>query len=998
MAVSVMLEAAAATPALPCIPAWNGFHGSDDLSSTILSATRGPDGFIYLGGRDALYRLEGGSIQSWLPDFADEQALPAGRIQALLRTDNALWVGTEAGLVRYHPDTDQFTRISLGSSGIKASGISSLAIQDQWIWVGTSDGMARISLAEAEREGFTRAEFLPGSPNEATGLAEIGGTVVIGAEGGLYTYDPGVGFRPLARDVVEQQVTSLTLGPQQRLWISTETMILRSDDETFEGWTIYDHETFPGLPNQEFTGVMFDQWDRLWVASRSGLARWDFDEPEPVPCRSTTTGSDRDQGNSVAFLSNDLGPYMFMGTKGRGAAFAPMTEDISLIIPGTEYNNGLPDTVIWSTAIAPDGRLHTGTTSGLFAEREAGRGAFKAIDPDMLGDLRVYDVFAETSDVIWAGTNRGLFRVEGGEASWVPLVRQADGTAVKPSVYDIRMYSDHLVAGTDSGLFALSRSNASSVFFRTKPDHIAIPPNTTTTDIEGGRIWSSDVLDHRLFVAGNDIAFEADLASGQVVASTNEAVNAGELIVGRIFTITAIDSDRVYLGTEAGLIEASSDFSSFESVNRINSLRLESVMSSGRASDGALWIGVAGHGVFRSDPDTGIWNHITQSDGLITNGASQLGLAFGPQGEVVVSNGTGASVIRRVPHSSNEDIALALHAEDSLRGRSIETQSRLMIGPDDRDLRVHFKIPELLESRMYDISYTFSLHGKADAPQTVKLGEDLMFRSLAPGIYDFVGEVRSTSGYISDPLSFSVQVTPFWWERTFVHVAAGAGGILAVFGLFMLRANAIEHRYKLVADERKRIAQDLHDTFLQDIFGARMIGRSLVDNQSSDDSRSKVEKMMGLLETATGSVRTSVQTLSQLTDVPALSEAIRRCEVPERYGCELDLDVSETGHSWHIGAQRRFFLARIVQEAINNSCKHAHAQHITVRMAWTWKGLDLTVSDDGQGFDVQSEQAKSGFGIGAMKRMAEAARTHFSVSSSTGSGANVHLRVPRFAF
>ena len=142
----------------PCVPAWNSFAGASELSSTISASARAVDGFIYLGGRDGLYRVEGGAVRHWAPNFAEAGALPAGRIQALESDGKYLWVGTAAGLVRFDPLIEELRRVNILNERGRQPAITALQVSDRYgLIVGTSDGLWWNSLTTIYRKALSCA-------------------------------------------------------------------------------------------------------------------------------------------------------------------------------------------------------------------------------------------------------------------------------------------------------------------------------------------------------------------------------------------------------------------------------------------------------------------------------------------------------------------------------------------------------------------------------------------------------------------------------------------------------------------------------------------------------------------------------------------------------------------------------------------------------------------------------------------------------------------------
>ncbi|MNN41679.1 Oxygen sensor histidine kinase NreB [compost metagenome] len=90
---------------------------------------------------------------------------------------------------------------------------------------------------------------------------------------------------------------------------------------------------------------------------------------------------------------------------------------------------------------------------------------------------------------------------------------------------------------------------------------------------------------------------------------------------------------------------------------------------------------------------------------------------------------------------------------------------------------------------------------------------------------------------------------------------------------------------------------------------------------------------------------------------------------------------------------------RVCQESVLNAMKYADIDEINVRLFASAHLLELMVSDQGNGFDVNTNDPKgTGLGIYGMKERAELVGGEISITSKRGEGTTVHLRVPFGAF
>ena len=86
-------------------------------------------------------------------------------------------------------------------------------------------------------------------------------------------------------------------------------------------------------------------------------------------------------------------------------------------------------------------------------------------------------------------------------------------------------------------------------------------------------------------------------------------------------------------------------------------------------------------------------------------------------------------------------------------------------------------------------------------------------------------------------------------------------------------------------------------------------------------------------------------------------------------------------------------LFRIVQEALTNCAKHAHATSVDVRMQFDGRPIFLSVSDDGQGFDLRDAKPMRGLGLVSMRETVEFAGGVLRVESKPGGGTQIYVEI-----
>lgn len=194
--------------------------------------------------------------------------------------------------------------------------------------------------------------------------------------------------------------------------------------------------------------------------------------------------------------------------------------------------------------------------------------------------------------------------------------------------------------------------------------------------------------------------------------------------------------------------------------------------------------------------------------------------------------------------------------------------------------------------------------------------------------------------------------------------------------------------------ERQRLARELHDDTIQ----------SLVDLGQQADN---LKELVGSNHPAAAIVDRIRQSAWENTD--SLRQLASRLRPP--YLEELGLVVAlrqlaqESGAIFQLhgeerslGGDRDMALYRIVQQALRNASQHARAQHIGVRVSFLFHEMNVTVTDDGKGFDVPADLTRFArakhLGLMGMQERAHLLRGSVQIKSERGRGTEVTVRVP----
>ncbi|MCP2311986.1 ATP-binding protein [Kitasatospora paracochleata] len=220
-----------------------------------------------------------------------------------------------------------------------------------------------------------------------------------------------------------------------------------------------------------------------------------------------------------------------------------------------------------------------------------------------------------------------------------------------------------------------------------------------------------------------------------------------------------------------------------------------------------------------------------------------------------------------------------------------------------------------------------------------------------------------------------------------------------------LRENAGLHAQLLVqareagvADERRRLAAEIHDTIAQGLAGIVTQLQAATDSPDPDAARTHLDRAAALARHSLGEARRSVRDLgpSELEhdDLPAaLAKVVDGWSAAA--GVPAAFTVAGTVAPLH--AELEGTLLRIAQEALANTARHARAGRVGVTLTFMDDEVSLDVRDDGRGFDPAHRPAPTvhgGFGLAGMRARAERVAGVLEVESEPGYGTAISARVP----
>ncbi|MFD3532930.1 sensor histidine kinase [Streptomyces sp. NPDC058664] len=196
-----------------------------------------------------------------------------------------------------------------------------------------------------------------------------------------------------------------------------------------------------------------------------------------------------------------------------------------------------------------------------------------------------------------------------------------------------------------------------------------------------------------------------------------------------------------------------------------------------------------------------------------------------------------------------------------------------------------------------------------------------------------------------------------------------------------------------VADERRRLAAEIHDTLAQGLTGIITQLQAATAGPDPEAGRVHLRRAADLARHSLGEARRSVRNLSPVAlEHDSLPEALRKTvgTWAERTGVDTRFTVTGTERPLHDEVAAT--LLRIAQEALANAERHSGASRAGVTLSYMGDEITLDVRDDGRGFEPGAPGG--GFGLAGMRARAERLAGAVTLETAPGEGTAVSARVP----
>jgi len=955
------------------------------LSGTPFAVTQTTDGYLWIGTQAGLVRFDGVRFVPWTSP--DGKHLPSSNIASLLGArDGSLWIGMDGGLS--HWDKRDLTNYPINPGRIN----SIIEDRNGTVWFARTRGSdAAGGLCQVIGIGmrcYGKTDGIPDSGGGAGPLVEDTlGNLWIGGSTEVVRWKPGSSSTYVARGLKSKEgldgVSGLAANPDGPVWVGMgyPGRGLGLQQLVQGAWKPF---VTPELDSStlEVQALFLDREGALWIGTyKQGIYRI--------------------HGRKVDFFHSA---------------------------------DGLSSNSVYQFYEDREGNLWVATSKGIDCFRDVRVATFSTREG--LATPEVDSVLAAQDGTVWIGGGDALDAIHQGEVSSVQAGKGLPGNQVTSLLED---QAGRLWVGVDRTMSIYKNGRFRRI---DRPDGRPIGLVVGMTEDVDNNIWVETTGPPRTLIRIHDFKVQEEFPVPQMPAARKVAADPeggiwlglmnGDLARYRhgkteIFPFEhsvdsrgnqlIVNSDGSILGaTPLGLVAWKEGKQQTLTVR--NGLPCDTVYALIEDSQRALWlytqcglVEIAGTELQRwwGQPDITVQLKIFDTfDGVQPGRAAFGAAARSPDGRLWFANGVVLQMIDP-GHQSGNALPPPVHVEGLIADRkNYSPRQDLRLPPRTRDLEIDYTALSFVVPQK--VRFRYKLEGRDAAWQEPGTRRQAFYSDLRPGRYRFRVIACNNDGVWNDAgatLDFSV--APACYQTTWFRVSCIGASILLLWGLYQLRLRQLARQCNMGLEarvsERMRIAREMHDTLLRSFQGLMFrfqAARNMLPRRPDEASQA----LDGALVTAEQAIAESRDAIHDLRSEPVAQSDLAHLltAMGQELASSQDANRDSPNFSVTVEGERQTLspslqdeVYRIAREVLRNAFRHARARHIEAEIRYDDRRLRLRIRDDGRGIDpkVLEEGGRAGhWGLTGVRERAQRIGARLDFWSQAGAGTEVQLTVP----
>jgi len=915
----------------------------------VIQMAQGRDGLLWMSSSQGLFSFDGLRFERFVA--RDGPQLPADTPLSLaVDAEGALWLGFRFGGVYRVRDG----RVTAFVEGLPMRSVVVLAPGPGGaLWAGTTAGLYR--LQGRRWQPVTAADGAPLPTRERGIVVDRQGALWLLSRARLFRAAPGGG--PLVLYQTGRGDTGLLLDPQGRAWWADNDRLWLLDGSGRSmpqgrppSWPV-------ALERAQL--VWMDRLGYAWAADRDGLLRLALDDllrhlddpRHPVPVQRLPLNAE--EVNVGVSMLDDREGNVWLSTYHR-------FEKLQLRRLQALQREGR---AMADVALAADGQGDlwlSSMTDGLLRWRG---GELRQLRPHV--NIEAGSLLAVPDGMVWLSSAGGWRQGPAGLQALPPLL---PGTPLKPQA----------LARHDGALWA---SLAGLGLYRLSGDRwLAGPGVSGLPEGPALSLWE-DERDATLWL-GYVQQGAWSLRAGRLQHwSVEQGLDVGHVLV------FAPGARGFWVGGSEGV--AWFDGQRFHRLGSASGQDLRGVSGLVETPEGELWlhgasgvirVSAAEVGALRADPrHVPVLEVFNADDGLVGRANTLRPLRTAARtgdGRLWFATELGLFWLDPARLARNAQPPQAQIRALRSDGRTLDLrQPQLQTGA--RSLQVDYTAAGLTQPGR--LKFWFRLVGQDGDWQAAGTRRQAFYTNLAPGSYRFEVFAENEDGVRGPTAQVELQIPAALWQTPLFRVllALLAAGLL--WGLYRLRlrnlARLLALRLEARLLERGRIARDLHDHLLQEVQALLLRLHVAVSGMGpADPQRERLETLLDEVERVVGHTRDQVSSLRQPLAAPLqLFESLRTLGEGLATQSRTAFEARLEGQPATLLPEIAEELHAVAREALRNAFQHAGGRKVQLVLRCAGAGCELTVQDDGVGFDPGEAPADKSdhWGLVGMRERAE---------------------------
>ena len=825
---------------------------------------------------------------------------------------------------------------------------------------------------------------------------------------------------------IDNHVKMIVEDREGDFWLGTEIGLDRLDRQTLRCEHFKSNpEILGSLSSSYINAILEDRSGDLWIGTADGLNLFHRESGYFTVYRHNPADLDSLTDSIILSLYEDQEGILWAGTFGggvnkldRGSNKFPVLQ-YDLDDPKDISSFGLVEDQrgqLWFTMYG-DGLLRLNRKTGEYTLYQ-----HNPDDPEnSLLDNFVWTVSESRDGIIWIGSNQGLNALNPDTGVFTHYtyneLKPDDPTSLNGRVvgHTLEDRQGVLWIAMPTGLDRFERSTG--VFTHYKYEHqnpasLSNPNVAYIFESLGGEIWLG------MYEGGLS---KLDQETGQFTHYRHNPNDPESLSSDAVLVITQDCTGTMWVGTGGGLNRF--DPQSGKAIHYTVKDGLPNDVIYGIVEDdqGYLWLSTNA-GLARFDPRTSSFQNYDARDGLQSNEFNTFAFTKTRAGEIIFAGIEGTNIFRPQAIQSNSYVPPIVLTRLTQGGEAVKV-TQTADGRQEVTLRwphnyFEFEFAALSYSDPEHNQYTYRLDN-FDQDWIVNGANNFgRYTNLPGGTYTLQIKGSNNDGVWNEAgAHVTVIIVPpvwqTWWFRGAAVVFVGATS----FGIYRFRVRSIESYNRdlkrqvdertreietlfeqtkelAIIEERNRLARDLHDSAKQKAFAAlAQLGavRSMIprDPNAAKGHLDEVEDLVyEVIQELTFLIQEMYPiALKEKGLIAVLFEYLYEWE--NRNNIHVHLTANQ---EQRLPLETEQALYRITQESLANVARHSHASLVNVDLSYKGENVEMVLSDNGCGFNVNQKPA--GVGLRTMQERATMIGGSFEIDSAPGTGTRIRVCAP----